>query len=291
MRTCRFRHEIGSGRVPLPPALGLLLTARLTLLAGCGTAPVAQRDSGRAPTVLVGPFTMEVAISHSSKIYSFDEPPSPEQEPDIRKRLIADATFTAQQLMTDRLGRQKRFSVLPLHEAERLEATVAPLVTVARERILAMGRVAGADLVLFGRLLGYGQMPLRYWLTFWAITASSQLTVVGAVSGCNSVAMGSYLLFDIMTDLPIWTGGFYAFGWAFRPVLIEVEVWQLTGCEQEVWKVREFALLGHKYLETYPEHLRKKKEVQLEANLTRAIEELAELASRTLTMQPCPQAP
>jgi hypothetical protein len=131
-------------------------------------------------------------------------------------------------------------------------------------------------------------MPLRYWLTGWAVTASSQLAVVGAATGGNPVAMGSYLGFDILTDLPIWAGGFYAFGWAFRPVLVEVEVWQFAGCEQSVWNVREFALLGHKYLEGYPELERKKKEVQLEANLTKVVEELARRAGESLRLQSCP---
>jgi hypothetical protein len=271
------------------PALALASVVGVLLSGGCGTAAREQREPGRDPTVLVAPFTMEVAISHSGKIHSFAEPPPADEEPEIRKRLIADATLTAQQLMTDRLGRQPGFTVLPLHEAERIETELAPpgapmSLDVARR----MGRAAGADLVLVGRILGYGQLPLRYWLTGWVLTASSQLAVVGAATGGNPVAMASYLGFDIMTDLPIWTGGFYAFGWAFRPVLIEVEVWQLTECEREIWTVREFALLGHEYLKAYPEQERKKKEVQLEANLTRAIEKLAELAGRTLKIQPCP---
>jgi hypothetical protein len=268
--------------------LAALLAAVLAHSGGCATAPE-QQAPARDPVVLVGPFTMEVVISHSTKIHSFAEPPAEEDEPAIRQRLVADATLTAQQLMTDRLGRQAGFTVLPLHDAKRLESGPAPPdAPGSRERILAMGRTAGADMVLFGRLLGYGQLPLRYWLTGWAATATSQLTVVGVATGGNPVAMGGYLLFDVMTDLPIWTGGFYAFGWAFRPVLVEVEVWQLTGCEQEIWKVSDFALMGHTYLEIYPEPERKKKEVQLKANLTRAIEELAELAGRTLKLQPCP---
>ena len=272
-------------------ALGLLLAIGFVLSSGCGTAAHEQRESPD-PTVLVGPFTMEVVISQSEKIHSFTEPPPPEREPEIRQRLVADATLKAQQLMTDRLGRQAGFTVVSLHEAKRIEVDLAPPdVPMSRDTMLAMGRTAGADLVLFGRLLGYGQMPLRYWLAGWVLTASSQLAVVGAATGGNPVAMGSYLAFDIMTDLPIWTGGFYAFGWAFRPVLVEVEAWQLTGCEQQIWTVREFALLGHKYLEAYPERERKKKEVQLESNLTRVMEKLAELAGRTLKVQPCPKVP
>ena len=80
---------------------------------------------------------------------------------------------------------------------------------------------------------------------------------------------------------------FSAFGWAFRPVLIEIEVWQLTGCEQPVWIVREFALLGHKYFEAYPEREQKKKEVQLEANLTKVMEELSRRAGESLRLQAC----
>ena len=274
------------------PALVLLLAGSLVLPGGCGIAAHERREPVRDPTALVGPFTMEVAISHSGKIHSFTEPLPLEREPEIRQRLVADATLKAQQLLIDRLGRQAGFTVVSLHEAKRIETDLSPPdAPVSLESVLAMGRAAGVDLVVFGKILGYGQLPLRYWLAGWALTASSQLAVVGAATGGNPVAMASYLGFDIMTDLPIWTGGFYAFGWAFRPVLVEVEAWQLTGCEQQVWTVREFALLGHKYLAAYPERERKKKEVQLESNLTRVIEELAKLAGRTLKVQSCPNAP
>jgi hypothetical protein len=265
------------------------LAGGLVLSGGCGTAAHEQREP-RDPTALVGPFTMEVAISHSDKIHSFTEPLSPEVEPEIRQRLIAYVTLKAQRLLTDRLSRQDGFAVTSLHEAKRIEVDLAPPdAPMSLDLMLAMGRAAGVDLVLFGRILGYGQLPLRYWLTGWALTASSQLAVVGAATGGNPVAMGSYLGFDILTDLPIWTGGFYAFGWAFRPVMVDVEAWQLTGCEQQVWQEREFALLGHKYLEAYPEPERKKKEVQLESNLVRVTEELARRAGESLRLQPCPQ--
>lgn len=284
-------HQQFHALIRLPTsALGLLLAAGLVLSSGCGTPVQDRRELTRDPTVLVGPFTMEVAISHSSKIHSFAEPPSSEDEPGIRQRLIADVTHKAQRLLTERLGRQDGFTVTSLHEAKRVETDVRPPdAPISLDVLRAMGRAAGVDLVLTGRILGYGQMPLRYWLTGWAVTASSQLAVVGAATGGNPVAMGSYLGFDILTDLPIWAGGFYAFGWAFRPVLVEAEVWQFAGCEQSVWNVREFALLGHTYLEGYPEPERKKKEVQLEANLTKVMEELARRAGESLRLQPCPQ--
>jgi hypothetical protein len=128
---------------------------------------------------------------------------------------------------------------------------------------------------------------LRYWLTGWALTASSQLIVVGALTGGNPVAMASYLGFDIMTDLPIWTGGFYAFGWAFRPVLVEVEAWQVVGCDRQIWQDRALALVSHKALEAYPEEERSKKQVQLEANLVRVMEKIASSAGESLRLEPC----
>jgi len=271
-------------------ALALLVTVGLVLSSGCGTAAPERREFARDPSVLVGPFTMEVAISHSDKIHSFAEPLSAEDEPAIRQRLVADVTLKAQRLLTDRLSRQDGFAVASLHEAKRIETDVIPPdAPMSLDLLRAMGLAAGVDLVLTGRILGYGQLPLRYWLTGWAATASSQLAIVGAATGGNPVIMGSYLGFDLLTDFPVWTGGFYAFGWAFRPVLVEVEAWQLVGCEQSVWNVREFALLGHTYLEVYPERERKKKEVQLEANLTKVMEELARRAGESLRLQACPE--
>ena len=103
--------------------------------------------------------------------------------------------------------------------------------------------------------------------------------------------MGAYLAYDLVTDLPLWYGGAYVLGWAFRPVHLVVEVLQLKDCEQDIWKDEEVVILeDRKELEAYPEAQRSRKEVQLKVNLNRAIRQVSQWAGQTLRLQPCPEA-
>jgi hypothetical protein len=88
--------------------------------------------------------------------------------------------------------------------------------------------------------------------------------------------------------VPIWFGGGYVFGWAFRPVRIELSAIQLKPCEGVVWSKQEFVVrVPGRSLDEYPPEEQKRKEVQLEANLNRALAELAETASQKLRQQVC----
>jgi hypothetical protein len=101
------------------------------------------------------------------------------------------------------------------------------------------------------------------------------------------VAIGAYFVYEI-PDVAIWSGGAYAYGWAFRPVRIEVEAFQHKPCSGVIWTEQEAVVkVPGKMLDEYPPEDHGKKEVQLEANLKRAMAEIAETAGQKLRQQPC----
>ena len=69
---------------------------------------------------------------------------------------------------------------------------------------------------------------------------------------------------------------------------MKVEALQVPGCDQETWQEEAFvSLIPWKTLASYPVEERRRKDVQLEVNLTRALKEIAESAGRELRLKPC----
>jgi hypothetical protein len=100
--------------------------------------------------------------------------------------------------------------------------------------------------------------------------------------------MGAALGFELLHNVPIYFGGAYIFGWAFRPVRVEIEAIQLGKCEGSIWVNQEMMVkIPRKTMAAYPPEQRDRKELQLEANLRRAMDEVAEHAGRDLRLQPC----
>lgn len=119
------------------------------------------------------------------------------------------------------------------------------------------------------------------------MSETGQLIAVGVLSGGNPIVIGAYLGYDLLTDVPSWTGGTYVFGLAYRPVFVEVQAVQVGICRREIWKKRQIVLVAYRELLDYPWRERWKKEVQLGVNLRRAITSIAEAAGRDLRLQPC----
>jgi hypothetical protein len=114
----------------------------VTLCAGCTTAkPLPSRPI----RVAVGPIVMEAPVSSSTKIHSFDEEPSPEREPLVRAELIAEVEERSQRQLTEEL----------------------------------VGHEAGVDVIITGRILVYGTVPAKYWLSTYAVSETGQLIAVG----------------------------------------------------------------------------------------------------------------
>lgn len=242
--------------------------------------------------VVVGPVTITAPISKSTEIHSFEESPSPEREPALRAQLLAEVRVQAQRFLTDHLGQQPGFTVIPFDDVRRLQADLGPSEgSWTEEELRALGKQAGADLVLSGEIIDYGAVNWKFWATGFAMDTTAGVAAVGAATGWNPVGMAAALGFELLHNVPIYYGGAYIFGWAFRPVRVEVEAIQLRGCKGSVWVNQEIMVtIPRKTMEAYPPEQRNRKELQLEGNLNRAMGEVAEHAGRDLRLQPCTEA-
>src|SRR5205823_4130057 len=87
---------------------------------------------------------------------------------------------------------------------------------LSEEQLIALGRQAGADMVLTGQILDYGAVQRKYWITGLVVHSVAGLLVVGFATGWHPAAIGAYALYET-PDVFIWGGGAYVLGWAFRP--------------------------------------------------------------------------
>jgi hypothetical protein len=239
--------------------------------------------------LLVAPVAFEASITHASNIYSFDESSSDDTEPYLREQLIDEVAVHAQRVLTEHLATRPEFQVTSFAEARRLPSGSSTLRRPWTDlELQELGRVAEVDIVVAARINDYGRLGWRHWLYGWLTVASTHTAIVGAATAWNPLAMGAYLVYDLATDLPLWYGGAYVFGWAFRPVHIEMDALQLKGCVVRALSDEEVTVLAaKKELGIFPEAQRRRKEVQLQINLDRTMKTLAEVAGNSLRLKPC----
>lgn len=272
----------------------VLLIVLVLLLTGCSvfrSQPVPPPDP--AITIVVAPVTMEATISKSTHIHSFETTPPPEEEPIVKKQLIEEVQLKAQQLLTAHFAKQPGFTLIPFEEARRVESELDLSGKVLDEKqLLLLAYQAKADIVISTRITAYGSVPWKYWATGLATETLAEVIAVGFATGWNPAAVGGYFAVDfLLIDLPLWTGGAYIAGWAFRPVIIEVDAIQLGSCSGTIWSKQEEAIrVPGSRLDEYTPEERGRKEIQLQINLDRAMEEIAETASQKLRLQPCTEA-
>jgi hypothetical protein len=234
--------------------------------------------------------SLEATISKSSQIHSFDTAPTAEDEPLIKQYLIEAVELHAQRSLTEHLAKQPGFTVIPVEDTQRLQEQLNLPGRILEEReVRLLAEQAKADIAITPRITAYGSVPWKYLAAGLATQNLTELMVVGFATGWNPAAVGSYFAIDfLLMDLPLWMGGAYIAGWAFRPVIVEVDAIQLGSCPGAIWNKQEEAIkVPGKTLEEYPPEERKHKHIQLRANLSHAMEEIAETASEKLRLQPC----
>lgn len=269
------------------------LTAGLILLvcAGCSGFWGRHQPPPEPPlTVAVGPIMMDASIDDPSQISSFEDSFSPVYEQALLRQLLNEIETRAQKTLTEHLVDQPGFRVLPFQEVRRLQADlVSTRKPWTDEDLLALGRRTKADIMLSGRIVAYGFIPWKYIAMGLATETTAEFLAVGLASGFNPAALGTFFAVDVLLiDAPIWFGGAYLFGWAFRPVHVEAQGIQLAGCEGEIWHERDSTLIIPKHtMEEYPPEQRARKEVQLKVNLDQAMANIAEAVGRTLRLRPC----
>ncbi|MBS0156155.1 MAG: hypothetical protein JSS38_16300 [Nitrospira sp.] len=269
----------------------LLAFLLLVLLTGCS---VLRSQSAPPPdpaiTVVVAPASLEATVRKSTQIHSFDTAPTPEDEPLIKQQLVEAVERHAQRSLTEQLAKQPGFIVIPFEDTQRLQEQLNLPGRVLEEReVRLLAEQAKADIAIVPRIAAYGSVPWQYWAAGLGAQNLIELMVVGFATGWNPAAIGGYFAIDfLLIDLPLWAGGAYIAGWAFRPVIVEVEAVQLGSCPGAIWNKQEEAIkVPGKTLDEYPPEERKLKHIQLQVNLNHAMEEIAETASERLRLQPC----
>ena len=260
------------------------------LLGGCSSLSGTTSAPLDAPLkVVVGPVILEGPLPKSTQIHSFSDDPSSEYEPVIMAQLVDELQTNAQQILTEQLAHQSGLVVVPFGETRRMLADLVPAgVPLTAEQVDALASQSGADVVITGLIHDYGKVRWQYWVTGLAIHATTELVLVGFASGWNPAIVVPFFFLDVATDVPIWYGGGYVFGWAFRPVRVHLEAVQIRNCRGVVWSEDELAIkVPGKTLAEYPPEKQSLKEIQLEANLKHVMAEFAETIAPKLVLQPC----
>jgi len=274
----------------------LLFVAVISLcgvLWGCSTVGGHSSSSATMPLkVVVGPVILEAPISKSTQIHSFEDAPPPHVEPVLLAELKGEIQIKAQRFLTEHLARQSGLVVVPFDETRRLLADLTPLgPPLSDNQLKALSKQSGADVVVIALIHDYAIVRWQYWVTGWLLHVSVATTVVGAATAWNPAVIGIYLAVDATTDFPLWYGGASVFGWTFRPVRVHLDATQITNCQGLIWTDEELAIkVPGETLAQYPPEDRGRKEIQLEANLKHATEDLAIAAGQSLAIQPCDTA-
>ncbi len=166
---------------------------------------------------------------------------------------------------------------------------ILPLLGIRSPRIKsALGHQTGADIVVTGLIHEYGAVQWQYWMTGWLLHVSAWTTAIGVATAWNPAAIGAFLDVDATIDFPIWYGGAEIFGWVLRPVRVHLDAFQLKPCEEPVWSDDALRVrVPGKALTEYSPEAQKREAAQVEANLNRALAELAETAREKLALRVC----
>ena len=270
----------------------LIAVLFLLIFHGCAFLPGRTLPPPDPPlTLLVGPVTLEAPVTSPSDLYTFHEGPSSETEHQLLAQLIEEVEVTGQRILTEQLARQPGLIVIPFADARRLQTNLqAASRSLDAEALRLLGTEAQADIVIAAHIVDYGVVRWQYWVPGLILSMLAETLIVGAATGFNPAFMAATAGSELLTDVPFWWGGAYIAGWALRPVQVEVEALGVTNCGQNVWKDDALVILvPWKSLANYPPEERRRKEVQLELNLTRALTKIAEHAGHELRLTPCDQ--
>ena len=270
----------------------ICVAVSLVTATGCNTLPFQKTPPPDPPLrLLVAQIKMVAPLSSPDDLHSFERKLIPEEEPVLLTQLIENVETTARKLFIDQLEQQKGFKVIPFDESQdsRLDLGYTDS-NLNKEQRIFLGKRSNADIVISGRILDYGKVQWKYWMTGLILSMTAETLIVGAATGFNPGIMAIAAASELVTDLPLWWGGAYIAGWALRPVRIEVKATQIAGCEQQIWKEQELVVLvPGKTLKNHSPEDKKRKEIQLGVNLERALKKIAKAAGEKLRIKPCKQ--
>lgn len=227
--------------------------------------------------IAVLPFAMGVEITSLSSIQSVNGDLEPEEEPRLVAQAVAQITDDARRLMYARLADQRVYALISLEETDRVlgELGIATTEPFSPEHLNRLRVQLGADLLVTGVVQDYGKVRWQWLAGGMLADMTWESVALGLATAWNPAAILGNVGFELLTSTPVWFGGGYLFGVAFRPVRAEASaIDPVTGAV--VWHETEVAIYTRGRLKEVPEEDRKKKEVQLRLNLAAAMERLGD---------------
>ena len=220
---------------------------------------------------------MDIEITKLSSVQTVTEDLLPEQETLLITKAIREVEENARRLLYDKLRSGDQFRLISLEETDAAVQDLGfPIEgTLNQEQMMKLKDRLGVDLLITGTVLDYGKVRWQWLAAGMLADMTWESIALGLATSWNPAAIFGNVGFELLTSTPVWFGGGYLFGVAFRPVRIEaMAVDPIDG--EAVWKETEVAVYLWKRLEQVHEEDRKKKEVQLGLNLKKAMEDLGE---------------
>ncbi|MGH7250416.1 MAG: hypothetical protein ACREIK_01005 [Nitrospiraceae bacterium] len=248
-------------------------------LAACGWFKSdVKPDPPRAerPRVAVLPFDMGIKITSLASIQSVNGELN-QEEPRLIEQAVKQVREDARRLMYDRLSGKGAFELIPPEETDRALDGLGITTTekLAPEQLAKLRARLNVDLVVTGIVQDYGKVRWQWLAAGMLGDMTWESVVIGLATSWNPAIILGNVGFELLTSTPVWFGGGYLFGVAFRPVRVEAQALDpLDG--GSVWKETEVAIYARGRLKELPEADRSKKEAQLGLNLKRAMEALAD---------------
>ncbi len=256
----------------------IILTLLLFLLPACATTPLPKTlGVDHSPRLGIIGFKVTAPIS---RLASIMENPPQDVDPEEEKALLSNVLNDIGDLASDHLAKD-------LAEEKEIEPVLIPEGILGTQRgekpsplqIEELSKQFNLDAVLYGQIPSYGKTRLIYPIIAETLDIAIETVIIGVVTNWNGPIIFANIGLELLLNTPIWFGGAYIFGWAFRPVT--VEAWVLSAADGKgIWHESFDRIISGKVLKTYPESEQSKKEVQLEASLRRAISSLAKSLSR-----------
>ena len=201
----------------------------------------------------------------------------PEDEPRLLAQAVSQVQQEARWLLVSRIATAQGFWIISLEETDAVasELNLQPGGLPTPEQVAIFRERLGADLVIAGSILDYGKVRWQWMAAGMLADMSWETVVIGLATAWNPAVILGNVGFELLTSTPVWFGGGYLFGVAFRPVRAEVRAYE-TVSGNPVWQDMEESVYARGALKQLPEEMRKKKEVQLHLNLAEIMESLGD---------------
>lgn len=130
------------------------------------------------------------------------------------------------------------------------------------------------DGLLFGEIPWYGKTNLMWPIIGFTADIAIETVIIGVVTKWNGPIILANLSWEVLTNGPIWFGGAWLFGQAYKPVTIETKLVTFKDGIHE--HKEEFDVTKSRHmLEKFPEKERNKIENQLDASMKKALKNIA----------------